>query len=146
MIRTAFSFVAVSGFFGFAALAQESTGMKLEAAGFKMKEARSETEMTRLKSIPAHKFVRRTRGGVAYYIYPDPVYCKCAYIGNQKAMDDYRAVNSPVTGLPNYSGTADVTKRGGDNVEQDMFTDMGEDGDMPGNDENIFDPGAALRF
>ena len=146
MIRAALSVLTVSGFLGFAAVAQEATGMKLEDAGFKMKEARSEKQMMRLKSIPARKFVRRTRNGMAYYIYADPDYCKCAYIGTQKAMDDYRVASAPVTGLPGYNPQADLTRPSGDNVERDMITDMGEDGDMPGDDDDIFDPGMAITI
>lgn len=141
MIRAALSFLTVSGFLGFAAFAQEGTGMKLEDSGFKMKEASSEKQMMRLKSLPARKFVRRTRNGVAYYIYADPDYCKCAYIGTQRAMDDFRLASAPVTGLPGYNAQADLTRPSGDNVDSDMITDMGEDGDMPGEDDDIFEPG-----
>lgn len=141
MIRAALSFLTVSGFLGFAAFAQEGTGMKLEDSGFKMKEARSEKQMMRLKSLPARKFVRRTRNGVAYFIYADPDYCKCAYIGTQRAMDDFRLASAPVTGLPGYNAQADLTRPSGDNVDSDMITDMGEDGDMPGEDDDIFEPG-----
>lgn len=141
MIRAALSFLTVSGFLGLAAFAQEGTGMKLEDSGFKMKEARSDKQMMRLKSLPARKFVRRTRNGVAYYIYADPDYCKCAYIGTQRAMDDFRLASAPVTGLPGYNARADLTRPSGDNVDSDMITDMGEDGDMPGEDDDIFEPG-----
>lgn len=141
MIRAVLSFLTVSGFLGFAAFAQEGTGMKLEDSGFKMKEARGEKQMMRLKSLPARKFVRRTRNGVAYYIYADPDYCKCAYIGTQRAMDDFRLASAPVTGLPGYNAQADLTRPSGDNVDSDMITDMGEDGDMPGEDDDIFEPG-----
>jgi hypothetical protein len=148
MIRAALSVLTASGFLGFAAFAQEGTGMKLEDSGFKMKEARSDKQMTRLKSLPARKFVRRTRNGVAYYIYADPDYCKCAYIGNQQAMDDFRLARAPVTGLPGYNPQADLTQPSGDNVERDMITDMGEDGDMPGegDDDDVFDPGLAITI
>jgi hypothetical protein len=141
MIRSALSFLTVSGFLSLAAFAQEATGMKLEDSGFKMKEARTEKQMMRLKSLPARKFVRRTRNGIAYYIYADPDYCKCAYIGNQRAMDDYRVASAPITGLPGYNPQADLTRPSGDNVERDMITDMGDDGDMPGEDDDIFEPG-----
>lgn len=141
MIRAALSFLTVSGFLGFTAFAQEGTGMKLEDSGFKMKEARSDKQMMRLKSLPARKFVRRTRNGVAYFIYADPDYCKCAYIGTQRAMDDFRLASAPITGLPGYNAQADLTRPSGDNVDSDMITDMGEDGDMPGEDDDIFEPG-----
>ena len=50
--------------------------------------------MTKLKSLPARKFVRRTRGGVPYFIYADPDYCKCAYVGTQAAMDTFRGMSA----------------------------------------------------
>jgi len=102
--------------------------------------------MMRLKSLPARKFVRRTRNGVAYYIYADPDYCKCAYIGNQQAMDDFRVMGTAVTGLPGYTPPGDLTRPSGDNVERDMITDMGEDGDVQGDDDDIFDPGMAITI
>jgi hypothetical protein len=146
MIRTARSVLVVSSAFVFSAFAQEGTGMKLEDAGFKMKEARTEKQMDRLKSLPARQFVRRTRNGVPYYIYADPDYCRCAYVGSQKAMTDYRLVITPGTGLPGYDPNADLTRPSGDNVAQDMITDMGEDGDMPGEDDDVFDPGIAITI
>ena len=148
VIRAALAVLTVSGFLSVAAVAQEATGMKLEDSGFKMKEARSEKQMMRLKSLPARKFVRRTRNGVAYYIYADPDYCKCAYIGNQRAMDDYRVASAPVAGLPGYTAPTDFTRPSGDNVASDMVTDMGDDGDMPGedDDDDIFNPGLSITI
>jgi len=141
MIRAALAIFAVSGFLGFAALAQEVTGMKLEDSGFKMKEANTSEKMARLKSIPARKFVRRTRQGVPYFIYADPDYCKCAYIGTQAAMDTFRGMNAPQSGLPGYTGPIDSSKPSGANTEAEMITDMGEDGTLPEDENDIFHPG-----
>ena len=140
MIRAALLFFAVLGSLGFNVFAAEQVGMKLEDSGFKMKGANTPQEMTRLKSIPARKFVRRTRNGVAYFIYADPDYCKCAYIGNQQAMDNFRGLNAPITGLPGYTGPADNSKPGA-NTEAEMVTDMGEDGTQPEDENDIFHPG-----
>ncbi len=141
MIRAALSFLTVSGFLGFSALAQEVTGMKLEDSGFKMKEARTEQQMARLKSIPARKFMRRSRNGLAYFVYADPDYCKCVYIGSQQAMNTFRGMNAPSSGLPGYTGPADTSKPSGANTEADMVTDMGDDGNEPGIEDDIFHPG-----
>lgn len=141
MIRAALCFLIVSGFLGFVALAQEVAGMKLEDSGFKMREANTPEKMTRLKSLPTHKFVRRTRKGVPYFIYADPDYCKCAYVGSQQAMDIFRGMNAPSSGLPGYTGPADTSKPSGANTEADMVTDMGDDGNEPGIEDDIFHPG-----
>ena len=141
MIRKALLVFAASILIGVAASAQERAGMKLEDSGFKMKEANTPQKMERLKSLPARKFVRRTRNGVAYFIYADPDYCKCAYIGNQQAMDNFRGMNAPVSGLPGYSGSADLTKPSGANTESEMITDMGDDGTQPEDENDIFHPG-----
>lgn len=140
MIRFAFASVACAGFFGFAALAQEVTGMKLEDSGFRMKEANTPAKMTRLISFPARKFARRTRKGVSYFVYADPDYCKCAYVGTQAAMDRFRGMNATASGLPGYTGPADTSKPSGANVDREMITEMGEDGDVPGPDDDIFHP------
>jgi hypothetical protein len=141
MIRAALAIFAVSGFLGFAALAQEVTGMTLEGAGFKMNEANTPEKMTRLKSLPARKFVRRTRSGIPYFIYADPDYCKCAYVGTQAAMNTFRGMNAPQSGLPGYTGPIDSSKPSGANTEAEMITDMGEDGNQAGFDDDIFHPG-----
>ena len=139
-MRTALLIVAIGGLLGAPALAQEVTGMKLEESGFKMKEANTPERFARLKSFPARKFVRRTRSGVPYFIYADPDYCKCAYVGTQAAMDTFRGMSARASGLPGYTGPVDTSQPSGANIEAGMITDMGEDGDMPGSDDNIFHP------
>lgn len=141
MIRAALSFVAVSGFLSFAAIAQEVTGMKLEDSGFKMNEANTPEKMAKLKTMPVRKIIRRTRNGVPYYIYADPDYCKCAYVGTQAALDTFRGMSMSPSGLPGYRPGVDFTKPSGANVESEMITDMGEDGNPPGMEDDIFNPG-----
>jgi hypothetical protein len=46
--------------------------MKLEDAGFKMREANTPQKMARLNSIPPYKFVPHRKNGVRYYVYADP--------------------------------------------------------------------------
>ena len=141
MIRATLSFVAVGACLGVAIAAQEATDMKLEDLGFKMREADTPEKMARLKSLPARKFVRRARNGVPYFVYADPDYCKCAFVGTQAAMDQFRAANARVTGLPGYAGPLDTSKPSGANVEAEMITDMGDDGNEPGDENDIFNPG-----
>jgi hypothetical protein len=148
MMRAALLFFAVLGWLlgsplgslGFNVFAQEQVGMKLVDSGFKMREANTPARMATLKSFPARKFARRTRNGVPYFVYADPDYCKCAYVGTQAAMDTFRGMSASASGLPGYSDKADLTKPSGGNTEAEMIQDMGEDGDMPGSDDNIFHP------
>jgi hypothetical protein len=125
-------------------MAQEATGMRLADAGFVMKEANTPRKMERLQTLPPHKFIRRVKNGVPYYIYADPTYCKCAMIGRQAAMDSYRAMlnaaNKPDNAPPGYNDFA--RNPGGSNgrLESEMITDMGDDGET-GMDDDLFHPG-----
>lgn len=141
MTRAMLAVFVVGAALGVAAMAQEVTGMKLEDSGFKMKEANTPEKMTRLKSIPARKFIRRTRNGVAYFVYADPDYCKCAYMGTQAAMDTFRGMSVTASGLPGYTGPIDTSKPSGSNTEAEMVTDMGDDGTQPEDENDIFHPG-----
>lgn len=132
--------VAAAGLSGLPANAQEAVGMKLEAAGFVMREANTPKKLERLQSIPPHKFVRRVKNGTPYYVYADPTYCKCALIGNQEAMNSYRDMVRPITPPPGYREFAGNMSGSGDSVERDMIDDMRDDGEI-GMDDDLFHPG-----
>jgi hypothetical protein len=66
-------------------------------SGFVARAADTPDKVARLKRFPADKFAsRRTADGRIYYVYADPVYCVCAYVGTQQAMDNYRRVMAPI--------------------------------------------------
>ena len=118
------------------AVAQSSNlaiGMKLEDAGFKMREANTPDKMARLNSIPPHKFVPHRKNGVRYYVYADPTYCNCAFVGDQTAMNAYRNM-PPVPQPDNVS-----RDRGGINLEDEMQNEM--DDESGTNFDDIFHPG-----
>lgn len=71
---------------------QEATDMKLEDAGFVARLADTPAKIARLKTVPARKFIRRVKAGKPYYMYADPDLCKCVYLGDQDAMNSYRAM------------------------------------------------------
>lgn len=73
---------------------QEGTDMKLEDMGFIMRPANTPAQMQRLRLLPARKFVMRRKGASRYYLYADPDYCQCVFIGNELAMTNYRALMS----------------------------------------------------
>ncbi len=131
---------ALAGFSGVPAGAQEAIGMKLEAAGFVMREANTPKKLERLKSIPPHKFVRRLKNGTPYYVYADPTYCKCALIGSQAAMNSYRDLVKPMTPPPGYREFAGNMGGSGASVESEMLDDMSHDGE-DGMEDDLFFPG-----
>jgi hypothetical protein len=117
---------------------QEATDMKLEDAGFIARIADTSEKMARLKTMPPHKFVRRIKAGKPYYMYVDPDTCKCVYLGNQDAMDSYRAMvskrrqqfllQSPDLSLPPHLAP-----------ERTIIYDMDTDAGDPLVDGNILD-------
>ncbi len=122
------------------ARAQEGVGQRLEAAGFVMREANTAERMARLRALAPRKFVARMKDGTRYYVYADPDYCRCAYVGGQKALDDFRAARAGAGFLPGYRDPADTAQPSGANVEIEMVHDMAQDGGpVPGDD--IFHPG-----
>jgi hypothetical protein len=86
------------GLFGGTATAQagaEGNDMKLEDVGFVMRSANTPAQIARLRLLPPRTFVGRTKNGSRYYIYADPDYCKCVFLGNELAMKNYRDLVSP---------------------------------------------------
>ncbi len=110
---------------------QLGIGMRLEDAGFKMKEANTPQKMQRLKSIPAHTMVPHRKNGTRYYVYADPTYCKCAYIGDEAAMKAYR--NMPSLLQPDNVGRSTTT------VVSEMENEMADESGT--NFDDIFHPG-----
>lgn len=87
-------------FVGPAAAGQEGTDMKLEDMGFIMRAATTPAQMERLRLLPPRKFVARNKEGRRYYLYADPDYCQCVFIGNETAMKNYQALNAPSSAPP----------------------------------------------
>ena len=118
---------------------QLNVGMKLEDAGFKMRQANTPQKLARLNSIPPHKFVPHRKNGQRYFVYADPTTCRCAYVGDDIAMKAYRDMIAPPrsTGLP---GVGDIGRdTGGINLENEMQNEM--DDESGTNFDDIFHPG-----
>jgi hypothetical protein len=122
-----------------AAQSPVAIGMKLEDAGFRMREANTPEKMARLNSIPPHKFVPHRKNGVRYYVYADPTSCRCAFVGDETAMKAYRDMVAPQrnTGLP---GVGDIGRdTGGVNLENEMQQEMNDESGT--NFDDMFYPG-----
>lgn len=114
-------------------------GMKLEDAGFKMREANTPDRVARLRSIPPHVFVPHRKDGRRYYVYADPTGCRCAFVGDETAMKTYRDMVAPPrpTGLPGVGNIGRDT--GGINLENELQNDMNDESGT--NFDDIFHPG-----
>jgi len=100
--------------------AQQTTGQLLISSGFNPVAATTPDMVARLGSLPANRFVLRSKQGRPYYIYADPSGCGCAYVGTVAAMNKYRA---SFGALP-----ADSLSSGGfTNPEQNMIDSMEQD-------------------
>jgi hypothetical protein len=89
---------------GPAVAGQEGTDMKLEDMGFIMRPATTPAQLERLRLLPPRKFVRRTKGDRRYYLYADPDFCQCVFVGNELAMKNYQALISPSSAPPMPTG------------------------------------------
>lgn len=137
-LRPIVIFLAVA--FGLPAAAQSQLGkdMKLEDAGFKMREANTPQKMARLNSIPPYKFVPHRKNGARYYVYADPA-CRCAFVGDDNAMKAYRDMVAP-SGRGFLPGVGDPGRdTGGVNLENEMQTEMNDESGT--NFDDIFHPG-----
>jgi hypothetical protein len=100
---------------------QETIDMHLENAGFTMRMADTPERMAVLRRLPPHKFVGRKKGGTRYFIYADPDYCKCVFLGDAQALQDYRDIAS--AGLP----VVDNLPPTGYEPVHDMIEDIDDD-------------------
>ena len=92
--------IVIFGLSGGADASQEGSDMKLEDMGFVMRPADTPAQIERLRRLPPHAFVTRTKNGRRYYLYADPDYCKCVFVGDELAMKNYRDLVSPAPQAP----------------------------------------------
>ena len=114
------------------AAAQLVAGQRLEDAGFKMREANTPEKLERLRSVTPHKLIARQKNGVPYYLYADPDYCKCLFIGDKIAFENYRA-------MPQQPLQPDDVSRGRNPVVSDMIDEINRDGSF--DQDDMMDPG-----
>jgi hypothetical protein len=96
--------VLIFGLSGSADASQEGSDMKLEDTGFVMRPADTPAQIERLRQLPPRAFVARTKNGRRYYLYADPDYCKCLFVGDELAMKNYRDLVSPPPQAPTAIG------------------------------------------
>lgn len=90
----------IFGLSGGADAGQEGRDMKLEDVGFVMRPAETPAQIERLRLLPPRTFVARAKNGRRYYLYADPDYCKCVFVGGELAMKNYQDMVSPPPQAP----------------------------------------------
>jgi hypothetical protein len=73
-------------------LAVQNTEGLLTQAGFKKLPADTPQRAEHLQTLRAHRLIQRKSDGKAYYVYADPDYCKCLYVGNEAAYATYKTL------------------------------------------------------
>ncbi len=77
-------------FAGCATTTPMQTEMDLGSCGFKWKVADTPEKLKHLETLPQRKIVRHQEEGKDYYIYADAQECKCVYVGDEKAYQEYK--------------------------------------------------------
>ncbi len=101
-----------------------------------MRPADSDEKFGQLRLLPPRQVVGRMKAGRRYFVYADPDYCKCVFVGDQRAMDAYGSIASRRLQQPDLVGSSGVSAE--NQVIQDI--DPGISGLI--DDGNIVD----LRF
>jgi hypothetical protein len=99
-------FIAAALVFGTPAPAQQEIDTRLRSAGFKVRPAATAQEIDLLRRAPARVMMSRTEQGRRYYVFADPDFCKCVFVGDEQALRTYRETSMspspppPATELP----------------------------------------------
>jgi len=70
--------------------AADQTQVDLGSCGFTWKIADTPEKMKQLEALPQRQIVPHQKDGKLYYIYADARDCKCVYIGDEKAYQQYK--------------------------------------------------------
>jgi hypothetical protein len=82
----------------------DKTNFYLSSAGFRIQVANDAAGQKALRALPAHRFVSEGTGNAVRYLYAEPQYCNCIFVGTQQAYDSYRRILSqPVRASNNPS-------------------------------------------
>ncbi len=63
----------------------------LAKSGFAMKPADTARRQAILAHLPAEQFTERTKNGKNLFLYADPKFCNCLFVGDEAAYDQYQS-------------------------------------------------------
>jgi len=124
--------LCVFGLIADVALAQLAKDMHLEDAGFVMRTAKTDAALKQATAVPPRRFIARVKNGKRYYIYADPDTCKCVFLGDEAAMQNYRAMRA----RPAAPGNVPAA---GNNLEELVVDSIDSDADMRIGEGHILD-------
>jgi hypothetical protein len=77
---------------GGCALTVRNTEGLLTQAGFKQIPADTPQRAEHVQTLRPHRLIKRKSDGKSYYVYADPDYCKCLFVGSEGAYATYRTL------------------------------------------------------
>jgi hypothetical protein len=85
----------------------------LSSAGFRVQVANDEAGRRAMDALPPHRFVVHRFDNDVRYLYAEPKYCVCIFIGTKSAYQDYRDILNrppaqPDDVAPDYKTQADA--------------------------------------
>jgi len=113
----------------------------LSELGFVARPANTPVRAAMLKTLPSHKFLRRTRGTDVRYVYADPLDCNCLYVGSAKAYAHYRELQKLRVAVKQIHN--DVVA---DDLSAGDYVDTSWDWGPWGAFDPSFDPGVGLGW
>ncbi len=69
---------------------QRSVEQRLLAAGFIQRPAVTAGQEQELKTLPPNRIILQSYGQKLTYVYADPIYCKCLYVGDSQAYGKFQ--------------------------------------------------------
>ena len=78
---------------GACGLKVSNTEYLLSQAGFHKVAGDTPQKAEHIQTVAAHKLIRRKSGdGKPYYVYADPNYCQCMYVGSESHYATYKTL------------------------------------------------------
>ena len=78
---------------GCAAIARDNaadTENTLSAAGFTIRPVTTQQQSALVATLPANRISRQINGSHVSYLYPDPINCRCLYVGGEDAYGRFQ--------------------------------------------------------
>jgi hypothetical protein len=79
---------------------QEGIDMRLRSAGFKVRPITTPQEIALLRRVPARVMLSRTDQARRYYVYADPDFCRCVFVGDEVALRTFKDMVPPADEQP----------------------------------------------
>ncbi|HTY56712.1 MAG TPA: hypothetical protein VMB26_16020 [Candidatus Binataceae bacterium] len=100
------------------------TESTLLAAGFRQLPANSGDELKQLKSLPPQQISYTITNGAVVYRFADPDYCRCIYVGSDKAYQAYEQLTAANESEKTDKGIAVIRRQATQQEALDSVNDL----------------------